>query len=103
MIHAQGQVPCELRVSYGPRDIGTPFPWSQGPSRIGIGRENGALWMANSWSGTLVRVDARARGHFVTGWPLDTNISSEVRRPKPEPKVIALVSAQPFDLPSPDL
>ena len=45
--------------SYGPRDIGTPFPWSQGPRRIGIDRENGVLWVANSWSGTLARVDAK--------------------------------------------
>ena len=44
---------------YGPRDIGTPFPWSQGPRRMGIDRENGVLWVANSWSGTLARVDAK--------------------------------------------
>jgi predicted nucleic acid-binding protein len=29
----------------------------------------------------------------VTGWLLDTNILSELRRPKPEPKVIAFVAA----------
>jgi predicted nucleic acid-binding protein len=34
----------------------------------------------------------------VTGWLLDTNILSELRRPKPEPKVIAFVSTQPLDL-----
>jgi predicted nucleic acid-binding protein len=34
----------------------------------------------------------------VTGWLLDTNILSELRRPKPEPKVIAFVAAQPLDL-----
>jgi toxin FitB len=34
----------------------------------------------------------------VTGWLLDTNILSELRRPKPEPKVIAFVTAQPLDL-----
>ena len=32
------------------------------------------------------------------GWLLDTNVLSELRRPKPEPKVIAFVSAQPLDL-----
>jgi predicted nucleic acid-binding protein len=34
----------------------------------------------------------------VTGWPLDTNILSELRRPKPEPKVVGLVASKPLDL-----
>jgi predicted nucleic acid-binding protein len=34
----------------------------------------------------------------VTGWLLDTNILSELRRPKPERKVTAFVAAQPLDL-----
>jgi predicted nucleic acid-binding protein len=34
----------------------------------------------------------------VTGWLLDTNILSELRRPKPERKVLAFVGAQPLDL-----
>jgi toxin FitB len=33
----------------------------------------------------------------VTGWLVDTNILSELRRPRPEPKVIAFVAAQPLD------
>jgi predicted nucleic acid-binding protein len=33
----------------------------------------------------------------VTGWLLDTNILSELRRPKPEPKVVVFVNAQPID------
>ena len=37
------------------------------------------------------RPHAGARGLLVTGWLLDTNILSELRRPKPERKV--LVSA----------
>jgi streptogramin lyase len=44
--------------TYGPREIGTPFPWSQGPRRMGIDRERGIIWVANSWSGTLGRIDA---------------------------------------------
>jgi streptogramin lyase len=42
---------------YAPTDIGTPFPWSQGPRRIGIDRAAGVLWVANSWGGSLTRVD----------------------------------------------
>ncbi len=34
----------------------------------------------------------------MTGWLLDTNILSELRRPKPEPKVLAFIAAQPLDL-----
>jgi hypothetical protein len=33
----------------------------------------------------------------VTGWLLDTNILSELRRRRPEPKVIAFIGAQPLD------
>jgi predicted nucleic acid-binding protein len=34
----------------------------------------------------------------VTGWLLDTNILSELRRPRPEPKVVAFVASQPLEL-----
>jgi toxin FitB len=33
----------------------------------------------------------------VTGWLLDANILSELRRPRPEPKVVAFVAAQPLE------
>jgi toxin FitB len=33
----------------------------------------------------------------VTGWLLDTNILSELRRPKPEPKITAFIAAQPLE------
>ena len=42
--------------------------------------------------------DARARRHPATGWLLDTNIQSELRRLKPEPKVAAFVAAPALDL-----
>jgi predicted nucleic acid-binding protein len=34
----------------------------------------------------------------VTGWLLDTNILSELRRPRAEPKVLAFLDAQPLNL-----
>jgi toxin FitB len=34
----------------------------------------------------------------VNGWLLDTNILSELRRPKPERKVLAFIAAQPLEL-----
>ncbi|MCU1246574.1 MAG: VapC toxin family domain ribonuclease [Acidobacteria bacterium] len=33
----------------------------------------------------------------MTGWLLDTNVLSELRRPKPEPKVVQFVAAQSLD------
>lgn len=33
----------------------------------------------------------------MTGWLLDTNVLSELRRPKPEARVIAFVEAQPLE------
>lgn len=33
----------------------------------------------------------------MTRWLLDTNVLSELRRPRPEPKVVAFVSAQPLE------
>jgi predicted nucleic acid-binding protein len=33
----------------------------------------------------------------VTGWLLDTNIISELRRPKPEPKVTEFIRSQPIE------
>lgn len=33
----------------------------------------------------------------MTAWLLDTNILSELRRPKPEPKVVAFVADQPLE------
>jgi toxin FitB len=33
----------------------------------------------------------------VTGWLLDTNILSELRRPKPEPRVVAFIAGQPLE------
>jgi hypothetical protein len=34
----------------------------------------------------------------VTEWLLDTNVLSELRRPKPERKVLAFIAGQPLDL-----
>lgn len=33
----------------------------------------------------------------MTGWLLDTNVLSELRRPKPEPKVVQFVASQSLD------
>jgi len=35
---------------------------------------------------------------LVTGWLLDTNVLSELRRPKPERKVLAFIATQPLEI-----
>lgn len=42
-------------------------------------------------------MDARARPDFVKGYLLDTNVLSELRRPKPAASVLAFVRAQLLD------
>ncbi len=44
------------------------------------------------------RVFAGSRCVLVTGWLVETNVLSELRRPKPEPKVVRFVADQPLDL-----
>jgi toxin FitB len=34
----------------------------------------------------------------MTAWLLDTNVISELRRPRPEPKVVAFIADKPLDL-----
>lgn len=34
----------------------------------------------------------------MSGWLLDTNIVSEIRRPRPEPKVVSAIETQPLEL-----
>lgn len=46
----------------------------------------------------MASTHAGARYRSVSGWLLDTNILSELRRPRPEPKVIAFIGAQPLEL-----
>jgi virginiamycin B lyase len=38
-------------------DFNTPFPWSQGPRRMGTDKAGDVLWVGNSWGGNLARID----------------------------------------------
>jgi virginiamycin B lyase len=58
--------------TYAPTDIGTPFPWSQGPRRIGIDRNASVLWVANSWGGSLTRVDTQTGDMTFVPFPSPT-------------------------------
>jgi streptogramin lyase len=63
--------PADMKFydSYAPKDIGTPFPWSQGPRRIGMDRSAGVLWVANSWGGSLTRVDSKTGDMSIVPMP----------------------------------
>lgn len=38
-------------------DFNTPYPWSQGPRRMGADKNGDVLWVCDFWGGNLVRVD----------------------------------------------
>jgi streptogramin lyase len=38
-------------------DFNTPFPWSQGPRRMGADKAADVVWVGDSWGGNLARID----------------------------------------------
>ena len=56
------RTPPEVRKHYEgvfSPDFNTPFPWSQGPRRMGTDKKADVLWVGNSWGGNLARIDTR--------------------------------------------
>ena len=49
-------------------DFNNPFPWSQGPRRMGTDKKADVLWVGNSWGANLARIDTRT--HETTYVPL---------------------------------
>jgi streptogramin lyase len=54
--------------SYNQPDFNTPFPWAQGPRRMGTDKNADVLWVGNSWGANLARIDTRT--HETTYVPL---------------------------------
>jgi streptogramin lyase len=53
-------------------DFNTPFPYSQGPRRMGTDKNGDVLWVGNSWGGNLAKIDTKTQGlSFV---PLPPNL-----------------------------
>ena len=48
-------------ASYAPPDFNSPFPWSQGPRRMGTDKNADVLWVGNSWGGSLARIDTKTQ------------------------------------------
>jgi streptogramin lyase len=69
------RVPPEVRKHYEgvfSPDFNTPFPWSQGPRRMGTDKNGDVLWVGNSWGGSLARIDTRTKE--LTFVPLPPNL-----------------------------
>jgi streptogramin lyase len=46
-------------ATYAPPDFNSPFPWNQGPRRMGADKNGDVLWVGNSWGGNLARIDTK--------------------------------------------
>jgi streptogramin lyase len=46
-------------AEYAPPDFNSPFPWSQGPRRMGVDKNADVLWVGASWGGSLARIDTK--------------------------------------------
>ena len=47
--------------TYQPVDFNAPFPWAQGPRRMGTDKSADVLWVANSFGGNYARIDTKTR------------------------------------------
>lgn len=47
--------------TYAQPDFNVPFPWAQGPRRMGTDKSADVLWVGLSWGGALARVDTVTR------------------------------------------
>lgn len=54
--------------TYNQPDFNNPFPWAQGPRRMGTDKNADVLWIGNSWGANLARIDTRT--HETTYVPL---------------------------------
>jgi streptogramin lyase len=54
--------------TYNQPDFNNPFPWAQGPRRMGTDKNGDVLWVGNSWGANLARIDTRT--HETTYVPL---------------------------------
>jgi streptogramin lyase len=69
------RVPEPVRKHYAgivAPDFNAPFPWSQGPRRMGTDKNGDVLWVGNSWGGSLGRIDTRTKA--VSFVPLPPNL-----------------------------
>jgi streptogramin lyase len=47
-------------AGFGGLDFNTPYPWAQGPRRMGTDKNADVLWVGDSWGGNLARIDTHS-------------------------------------------
>ena len=48
---------------------GNPYPWAQGPRRMGTDKAADVLWVGNSWGSTLARIDTKTNAVTMIPFP----------------------------------
>jgi streptogramin lyase len=51
----------KLYETYQPADFNSPFPWAQGPRRMGADKGGDYVWIGDSFGGNLARVNIRTK------------------------------------------
>lgn len=51
---------------------GNPYPWAQGPRRMGVDKNGDVLWVGNSWGSTLAKIDTRTNAVEMIPFPDDS-------------------------------
>ena len=46
-------------AGYVQPDFNVPFPWAQGPRRMGTDKNDDVLWVGNSWGGNLAKINTK--------------------------------------------
>jgi streptogramin lyase len=70
---------AKMYEKFDPPDFNTPYPWSQGPRRLGADKNGDFVWVGNSFGGTLAKIN------------VNTNEVTMVPLPDPE-------SQQPYQI-----
>jgi streptogramin lyase len=55
--------------TYNQPDFNNPFPWAQGPRRMGTDKNADILWVGNSWGANLARIDTRTHATTYVALP----------------------------------
>ena len=48
---------------------GNPYPWAQGPRRMGTDKNADVLWVGNSWGASLARIDTKTNAVSIVPFP----------------------------------
>jgi virginiamycin B lyase len=70
---------AKMYEKFTPPDFNTPYPWSQGPRRLGTDKDGDYVWVGDSFGGTLAKIN------------INTSEVTMVPLPKPE-------SQQPYQV-----